>query len=376
MRYRRLANHTGFSFTVLLLVIGIIGCGHRIAPPLDKTVNVRTEIAEVIARPRRGTLTGEFRAHIQSDLSFRVGGRIASRNVEVGDRVEPGEILASLDTLQRIADVKAARAALRSAQAAQQDALAEADRIEKLLESNSASQAEYDDATAALLTAQGAVEVAKSALATTESQLLFTDLQAESAGLVIAREAEVGQVVGPAETVFTIAEDGDREAVFDVFPTHIPERPVDDVISLTLVSNPNIQTEGTIREIAPSIDPTSGTVRVKVAVPDPPPQMKLGASVIGEAQFRPMDVVQLPWTAMMRKGDQASVWVVDPQTQLVSQRVVKVESHQSGVMLVTAGIQPGEIVVVDGVQLLHPGQKVNPIASSSQTSALPTETTS
>ncbi|TWT86102.1 efflux RND transporter periplasmic adaptor subunit [Neorhodopirellula pilleata] len=369
-----LVNRVGQFFVLCFLVFAMIGCGDRIAPPADQPANVRTEIAEVIARPRRRTLTGEYRARIQSDLSFRVGGRIASRNVDVGDRVEPGQILASLDTLQPVADVKAAQAALRSAEAAQQDALAEAERIEKLLESNSASQAEFDNAKAALLIAQGAVEVAKSTLANTESQLLFTDLQAESAGVIVARQAEVGLVVGPAETVFTIAEDGDREAVFDVFPTHIPERPVDDIISLKLVSNPNVKTEGTIREIAPSIDPASGTVRVKVAVPDPPSEMKLGASVVGEAQFRPMDVVQLPWTAMMRKGDQASVWVVDPQNQTVSQRVVEVESHQSGVMLVTQGLQPGEIVVVDGVQLLHPGQTVNPMQTPSDKSTLPTGT--
>ncbi|TWU48199.1 efflux RND transporter periplasmic adaptor subunit [Rubripirellula reticaptiva] len=351
------------SWCIVVLLLPWTGCRKPPRPAGDDRLAVKVQIVEKVARPRSKTLTGEFRSRIQSNLSFRVGGRIESRSVDVGDRVATGDILASLDKSQLVSDVGSARAALESAEASKQKAMSESDRTERLIESNAASRADFDDAKAALLTAEGLVEVRQADLEAAERQLQFTDIVAQSPGVIIDRQAEVGQVVGAAQPVFTVADDGDREAVFDVFPSHIPERPIDDEIALTLLSDPSVKTVGIIREIAPSIDRTTGTVRVKVAVPDPPPQMQLGAPVVGEAKYPPMDVVELPWTALMREGDQTSVWVVDPETEAVARRVLEVESYVSGVLLVTGGLKPGEIVVVAGAQLLRPGQKVKPIAT-------------
>lgn len=348
---------------VFVLQLPWVGCGKPASLTSDDRLSVRVQVVETVLRPRSKTLTGEFRSRIRSDLSFRVGGRIESRSVDIGDRVATGDILASLDKSQLLSDVGSAQAALQSAEASSQKAKAELERSEGLLASKSTSRAEFNDAKAALLTAEGLVKVRQSDLEAAERQLLFTDIVAKSPGVIIDRQAEVGQVVGAAQPVFTIADDGDREAVFDVFPSHIPERSIDNEIQLTLLSEPSIKTIGVIREIAPSIDPTTGTVRVKVAVPEPPPQMQLGAPVVGEAKYPPMEVVELPWTALMRVGDQTSVWVVDPTTQTVARRVVQVESYVSGVLLVTGGLKPGETAVIAGVQLLRPGQKVKPIAS-------------
>jgi RND family efflux transporter MFP subunit len=341
----------------------MLGCGTKRSMPDEQPLRVRTQIVEFVAHPRRASLTGEFRARIQSDLSFRIGGRIASRNVDVGDRVQPGDILASIDTLQQMADVTAAKAALRSAEATLQQLSADMQRIETLLPSQAASQSEYDDAKAAFLTAQGLVQISGSVLAAAEVQLAYTDIIATTPGLVISRNAEVGQVVSPTQTVFTVADDGEREAVFDVFQTHIADPPIDNKIALTLISDPTVKATGIIREIAPSIDESSGTVRVKVTVPNPPPQMTLGAPVIGEAQFQSIEVVELPWTVLMREGDQAAVWIVDPQLHTVSERTVQVQSYASGMLLVSSGVAAGEIVVSEGAQLLRPGQRVDPLAA-------------
>ncbi len=258
-------------------------------------------------------------------MSFRIGGRIASRAVDVGDQVTKGQLLATIDSLQQIADVTAARAALRSAEAAWQQAAANAKRIEQLLPSQSATQAEFDDAKAAELTAQGSINISKSVLARAENQLSFTELRSPANGVIIAREAEVGNVVSAAQMVFTLAVDGEREAVFDAFQRHVSERPIDDEVQLALVSNPKVKTMGIIREIAPSIDQSNGTVRVKVAIPNPPEQMTLGAPVMGIARFLPSKVVRLPWTALARQNGEPAVWIVDPSNQTVTERVVNVE---------------------------------------------------
>ncbi len=359
------------SLCIVLLLLPWTGCGKPPRVAGDDWLAVRVQVVETLERPRSRTLTGEFRSRIRSDLSFRVGGRIESRSVDIGDRVQPGDVLASLDKSQLVADIGAAEAGLQSARASQQKSLAEANRLERLVETKSASLAEYEDSKVNLLTAEGLVEVSQAALESAQRQLLFTDIIANSPGVIIARQAEVGQVVGAAQAVFTVADDGDREAVFDVFPSHIPERPIDDEISLTLLSEPTVKTIGLIREIAPSIDRTTGTVRVKVAVSDPPPQMQLGAPVVGEAKFPPMEVVELPWTALMRNGERNSVWVVDAENQTVSLHDVDVESYVSGVLLVTGGLKPGEIVVVEGAQLLRPGQRVKPIATAAPSTGNP-----
>ncbi len=337
------------------------GCGKKESPPMKKALDVRTQVAKIVSHPRMAALTGEFRARFQSDLGFRIAGRIASRTVDVGDKVNAGDVLATIDTQEQVADVNAAKAALRSADATLVQASANVKRIEGLLATQSASQVDFDDANAAFLTAQGSVNISKANLLAAESQLAFTEITANGPGVVIARAAEVGQVVNAAQTIFTLAYDGEREAVFEAFQRHISEKPIDNRIDITLVSNPSIKTTGVVREIAPAIDQSSGTIRVKVSIPDPPAEMTLGAPVIGVATFPSRDVVEVPWTALSRLGNQAAVWIVDPTTNTVTERPVRVESYVSGVILLSGGLATGDVIVTEGAQLIRPGQKVNPI---------------
>lgn len=352
-----------------LLLVFACGCGGKLVTPPEELLSVQTQVVKYVDHERRESLTGEFRARIQSDLSFRVSGRIATRAVEVGDRVKPGDVLATMDTLKQRADVTAAQAGVRSAEATLAQTEADMKRIEALLPSKAASQAEFDDAKAAYLTAQGSVNIAKFALDHADTQLSFTDLRANANGVIIARYAEVGQVVSSAQAVFTVAEDGDREVVFDVFQSHIPDRPLEDKVSLTLISNPSVKANGVIREIAPSIDETSGTVRVKVAVPNPPEQMALGAPVLGEAIFTPTKVAELPWTVLMREGESAAVWVVDPNNKTVKLQVIEVVGYDTTTMLVTSGLSDGDIVVTQGAQLLRSGQHVSIVSDETKDSS-------
>ena len=351
------------ALIVLALPFGL-GCHQKSAVQAERTLPVRTQVVSITPHPHQEYLTGEFRARVESDLSFRISGRIAARSVDVGAHVQEGDLLATIDSLQQTADVTAAEAAVRSAEAALQQASANARRIAQLLPSQAATQSEFEDAKAEELTAQGSLNISKSALSRAQSQLSFTELRAPASGVIVARAVEAGQVIVAAQKVFTLAVDGEREAVFDAFQRHVSERPIDDKVELVLVSNPNIKTTGIIREIAPVIDRNNGTVRVKLTIPEPPKEMTLGAPVMGIAQFVPINVVQLPWTALARQGSQPAVWVVDPSTQRVSLRDVEIQSYESGQLLITSGLTTGEEVVVEGTQLIRPGQKVkslNPI---------------
>lgn len=349
----------------ILIMSGILlasaGCREKSAPNVERSLPVRATTVTVGPHIRRASLTGEFRARYQSDLAFRLGGRIASRNVDVGDHVAAGDVLAVLDTQEQKADIEAAKATLRSAEATLKQASSNVSRIERLVTTQAASQQEFDDAQAAFLTAQGSVDIGKSNILTAEGRLAYTEIRANAPGIIIARLAEAGQVVNAAQTVFTLAYDGEREAVFDVFQTHVAEKPVDGQIEIILVSNPSIQTIGSVREIAPAIDETNGTVRVKVGISSPPPQMSLGSPVIGVARFPSHDLVELPWTAMSRQGDKPAVWVIDPVTNTASSRVVMVERFVSGKILIGGGLSTGDVVVTNGSQLIRPGQRVTAI---------------
>jgi RND family efflux transporter MFP subunit len=351
---------------VLLACIVCVGCGDRKSSSEDRSLRVRALKVVIEPQARRASLTGEFRARYQSDLAFRVGGRIATRRVDVGDHVAAGDVLAVLDTQEQMADIEAAKATLRSAEATLKQASSNVSRIERLVESQAASQQEFDDAKAAFLTAQGSVDIGKSTILTAEGRLAYTEIRADAPGIIIARNAEAGQVVNAAQTVFTLAYDGEREAVFDVFQTHVAEKPVDGQIDITLVSNPSIQTVGFVREIAPAIDETNGTVRVKVGISSPPPQMSLGSPVIGFARFPPRNLAELPWTAMSRQGDDPAVWVIDPVTSTASSRVVTIDRFMSGKILISSGLSTGDLVVTDGVQLIRPGQRVTAVTGESQ----------
>jgi multidrug efflux pump subunit AcrA (membrane-fusion protein) len=113
--------------------------------------------------------------------------------------------------------------------------------------------------------------------------------------VITARFAEVGQVVEQARAIFSIAKDGPRDAVFDVYEAIFAQVPDDAQTEITLVSDPKVTAEGTVREIAPAVDTNSGTVQVKIGIPQTPPAMTLGAVVTDSGNLKSSRAVILPW---------------------------------------------------------------------------------
>jgi RND family efflux transporter MFP subunit len=176
--------------------------------------------------------------------------------------------------------------------------------------------------------------------------------------VITARNLEVGQVMQPAQSAFTLAQDGDRDAVFDVSESVFFREPEDKIV-LTLLSDRNVTAVGRVREVSPAIDAKSSTVRVKVAIENPPAAMTLGSAIAGTARWKPMNQIVVPWNALMATGATPAVWVVDPQTRTVSLKPVTVDTYETGVVVVHDGLQPGERVVIDGGKLLSVGQSVS-----------------
>jgi RND family efflux transporter MFP subunit len=227
-----------------------------------------------------------------------------------------------------------------------------------LLAGGFTTRASFDQAQQGLRTAEGSLEAAKAQLGTSKDALSYTELRASAAGIITARNLEVGQVAQAAQSAFTLAQDGPRDAVFDVYESVLFRQPQSNVVHLSLISDPSVTATGRVREVAPTVDPKTATVRVKVAIDDTPAAMTLGSVITGEGRWSPVQRIVLPWSAMTNLAETPAVWVVDPANKTVSLKSVVVESYEKEIFVVRSGLQPGERVVTDGSKMLRPGQAV------------------
>ena len=347
------------GIVVALLATPLGACEEETAQAVERAAFVRTEVVQLLPRQGSVTLTGEVQARFRADLSFRVGGRVVERLVDVGDHVRPGDVLARLDPAEQQADLDAATAAVAAAEAQMRVAQSTYDRQSALLADGFTTRPAFDQAEETLRTAAASLEAARAQLGTAEDALAFTVLRAEAAGVITARSLEAGQVVQAAQPVLALAREGERDVVF-----HVPEAIFFEdfdggPITLALLSDPRVTAAGHIREISPAIDPRTATVRVKVAVDHPPAAMTLGSAVAGTATWRPVPQMTVPWGALMASGSQPAVWVVDPGEARAFLKPVTVGEHEAGAVVVTSGLAPGDRVVVDGGKLLSAGQRVS-----------------
>ncbi|XJV41110.1 efflux RND transporter periplasmic adaptor subunit [Pseudomonas asplenii] len=339
---------------VLLALLS--GCGHEKPPE-----QLRTRVfVEQVQRKDFGasvTLTGDIQARVQTDLSFRVGGKIIQRNVDVGARISARQVLAKLDPKDLQTNVDSAQAEVSAQQARVQQTSAAFVRQQKLLPKGYTSRSEYDAAQAGLLSAKSALSAAQAQLANAREQLGYTALIAEAPGVITARQAEVGQVVQATMPIFSLARDGERDAVFNVYESLLAEPPQEQPITVTLLDNPAIKAVGKVREVTPAVSAQSGTVQVKVALDALPAGMDLGSVVSATVTAPAKASIELPWSALTKDVSEPAVWLVDDAGK-VSLRRVKVARYLTGHVMIGEGLQGGEKVVVAGGQLLHPGMLV------------------
>jgi membrane fusion protein, multidrug efflux system len=355
---RAIPRSMSASLALVLLAAPLGACNERAATAVERAAFVHTQIVQPQDGQASLTLTGEVQARFRADLSFRVSGRVLARLVDVGAHVNAGDLLARLDPAEQQADFDAANASVAAAEAQLRVAQATFDRQSNLLSSGFTTRVAYDQAQEQLRTAQSTLESAKAELGRTREALGDTELHARAAGVITARRLEVGQVVQAAQSVFTLTQDGERDAVFDVPESMFLSDMEGGCVSLALVSGPDVTGVGYVREISPAVDPKSSTVRVKVAIQNPPPAMTLGSAIAGTAGTKPAMEITLPWTALTATGSKPAVWIVDPKTSTASLKPVTVGAYEAGAVLIKEGLEAGDRIVIDGGKLLSSGQPV------------------
>ncbi|WP_413988956.1 efflux RND transporter periplasmic adaptor subunit [Labrys okinawensis] len=307
------------------------------------------------------SLTGDIEAQVQSDISFRVSGRIVERLVDVGDHVTPDQVLARVDGQEQRIALDTANASLASAQAQLQQNEATFQRQKTLIASNATSQSQLDAAQENLSVAQGAVAAATAQVAQAKEQLAYADLRAGVSGTVTSRSAEAGQVVQAGQTVLSIAQDGPRDAVFDVYEALVGEPPGSPDVGITLIADPTVTTTGTVREVSPIVDAKKGTIRVKIGLKETPPAMSLGTAVRGHAGLAPQRRFVLPASALFMWQGRPAVWTVTADTRQAEPREVTLDRYTTQSIVLAEGVKDGDVVVTKGGQLLRPGQVVETV---------------
>jgi membrane fusion protein, multidrug efflux system len=340
-----------------LIVATVTGCD-KPAPPTSQARPVRTVTVERGAEGETVSLTGHIRAKDQASLAFRLDGRMIERPVNVGEVLKAGQVVARLDPQIQQNGLNTAQANLASVEALLVQARLTFGRQQQLVKDGWTSRANFDEARQKLETAQGQVDAAQAQVRTAQEQLSYTVLSADAPGAVIAKGAEPGEVVHAGQMVVELARQGGRDAVFDVPEQLIRTGPRDPLVEIALTNDPQVKATGSVREVAPEADSATRTWRVKVGIIDPPQGMELGSTVTGRIKLAAPPGLEVPASALTEANGRPAVWVVDPHNKTVSLREVDVLRHDPGTVVISQGVETGDLVVTAGVQTLRPGQKV------------------
>jgi RND family efflux transporter MFP subunit len=328
------------------------------ARPVRAVTVVKRDIGETI------TYTGRIEAENETRLSFRIGGRMVQRSANVGDQVEPGQVVAKLEPQNELNALRSAQAAVAAAQAQFNEAKSNYERQKFLLARDVASRVQFERAEQTQETARSQLDSAEAQLKVAQDQVSDTELKADAGGIVTATAAEPGEVVQAGQLIIRVAPKGGRDAVFDVPGQVLRTAPSDPLVAVSLTDEPAVTTIGRVREVSPQADPVTRTFEVKVGLTDPPAAMRLGATVVGRVQFDTTPTIEIPAAALTEFDRRPAVWVVDPSKLTVSLRNVDVLRHNPATVAISAGLDSGEIVVTAGAQALHPGQKTRLLGSA------------
>jgi RND family efflux transporter MFP subunit len=358
-KFSRRAQNVFLAAASLALSALAAGCTQTVKQEVVSDIRpVRTITVQKQETYETASLTGDIRAGDQAALAFRIGGRMIERPVNNGDQIKTGQTIAKLEPLDEMNALRSAQANLNSVRGILTRAQNDFNRQQTLLRQGHTTRVRFDEAQQQLQTAQSNVKDAEAQLRIAEDRVSFTELKSDGPGIVTAVEAEPGEVVQAGQTIVRLARDGGRDAVFDMPRSILQAAPRDMEVAVRLVDEPSVQAVGHIREIAPQANPITRNFQVKVGLVDPPAAMKLGSTVTGTIKLNPAPLISVPATALTAFDSRPAVWVVDGSNNSVSLRNVEVQRYEPASVMISSGLENGDVVVTAGIQSLYPGRKV------------------
>lgn len=351
-------------WVVLLAGSALAGCSPAetaVSPPPPLV-----QIAEVAASPGAvSRYTGVIRARTESNLGFRVGGKIFERLVDPGDHVRLGQPLMRLDRTDFTLALNAARSSVEAARAQMIKARADEERSRKLVGDGWTSKQTYDQNKAAADAAIAQFANAEAQASQIENQAGYSELKADADGVVMEVPAYPGEVVAAGQAVVKLARDGAREA--EIFLPEASRRLAKGAATATLYAEGEATFPARLRELSAIADPATRTYRARYILSGGGEDAALGATVT--LQLRPQEAsrpatVEVPLAALFDQGRGPSVWRYDAATETVRPQAVRVARMGEERAEIVAGLDPGDRIVALGAHLLKADQKVREAPSS------------
>src|ERR1700709_455401 len=349
---------------VLLPALALAGCGKK--PEAEAKPARPVLVAQVHYAPEapQRSFVGTIKPRIETDIGFRVAGKVAKRLVEVGQTVDVGQPLATLDEVDLKLQAEQAVAEFTAATGVLAQAGAAAQRPKDLRRKGWTTDAQMDTSRAAADEARARLNRAERSVELTKNSLSYATLAADTRGVVTATLIDAGQVVASGQTAVRVARFAEKEAVVAI-PETLVGRAKDGTASVTLWSEPNRKYAATLREIAPAADPATRTYLAKFSLPDAGDKVSLGmTATLTLADAATERVARVPLSALFSQGGDPSLYIVDASGD-VTLKPVAVKSYESNDVLISGGVDEGAKVVVLGVQKLDPAQKVRGVSSLS-----------
>src|SRR5664279_2131331 len=352
------------GLSLAILAIALTGCNDKVAEKVAPSRPVLVATMHYEAESPERSFVGTIKPRIETDMGFRVPGKVAKRLVEVGQTVDVGQPLATLDEVDLKLQAEQAEAEFRAATGVLAQASAAETRAKELRGKGWTTDAQMDQAKAAADEARARLNRAERSVELTKNSLSYATLEADSRGVVTATLVEPGQVVASGQTAIRVARFREKEAVVAI-PETLVTRAQEGTATVTLWSEPDKTYAAKLREIAPTADLATRTYLAKFSLPDAGDNVALGmTATLTLADAATERVARLPLSALFSEGGDPSLYIVDASGE-VALKPVTVKSYETDSVVISGGVDEGAMVVVLGVQKLDPAQKVRVVSSLS-----------
>lgn len=354
MRWRRLASSVFIS--TLTLVLGACGdkaqADPRNAAPLVRAVTVQG------AGPVARSFTGVVAPRVQSELGFRVAGKVQERLVDAGQAVRRGQALMRLDAQDLQLLAQAGQDAVTAERARTHLAAGEEARYRDLRGTGAISASSYDQVRATLDAASAQLKAAEAQADVARNALRYAVLVADADGIVTETLAEPGQVLAAGQPAVRLAHDGRREAVIELPETLRPA--LGSSAEATLFGRQGASVPATLRQLSQNADRQTRTFEARYVLDAALSGAPLGATVTLRIAGAPAagDTVLVPLAALHDAGKGPGVWLIQGQPARLAWRPVKVRRLHDDGADVSGQLAGGERIVALGAHLLHDGEQV------------------
>ena len=354
-------NRINFSYSALVLVVtgfavSLTGCGQK--QELDpRTQPELVRIVEIgLSSGADPAFTGVVSARVQSNLGFRVPGKITSRLVDTGQFVRAGQPLMTIDRTDYVHAITARAETVTAAKAKAVQAAADEARYRGLVKTGAVSASIYDQIKAASDAAQAELAAATAQEQVARDEGGYSQLVADADGVVVETLAEPGQVVMAGQPVVELAHSGQREAA-----VNLPEtlRPKLGSRAYATLYGSTTRVPVRLRQLSGAADLQTRTFEARYVLDGAATNAPLGATVTvhlsGDGET---DTLQVPVASIVDQGKGPGIWLLNASTSTVTFKPVQVRQLGEELAIISGNLHPGQQVVALGVHLLHDGQRV------------------